>query len=162
MAEKQGYGYLVIVCTFLAAGVLTVLPLPGWLQWGRPEWVALILIYWCMALPQRVGIATALVAGLGVDVLEGAILGQNALALVVVALLSLLLYQRLRVYSILQQAGVVFILVGISQMICQWIQNIDGVSGLPELFLLPALSSALLWPVMFLVLRALRRYFEVS
>ena len=76
--------------------------------------IALILIYWCIALPHRVGIATGLVAGLGVDVLEGAILGQNALAMVVVALLSLLLYQRLRVYSILQQAGVVFFLVGIA------------------------------------------------
>ena len=48
----------------LVAGVLTVLPLPGWLQWGRPEWVALILIYWCIALPHRVGIATGL-AGAG-------------------------------------------------------------------------------------------------
>jgi rod shape-determining protein MreD len=162
MAGRPGLGYIVICCTFLFAGLLTVLPLPAWLQWGRPEWVTLILIYWCIALPHRVGIATALVAGVGVDVLEGAILGQHALALVVVALLSLLLYQRLRVYSIGQQAGVVFILVGISQLICQWIQNIEGVSALPRLFLLPALSSALLWPVVLLALRGLRRHFEVS
>jgi len=162
VADRQGYGYGVILLTFLAAFVLAVLPLPLWLQWGRPEWVVLTLIYWCIALPQRVGIATGLVMGVGMDVLEGAILGQNAFAMVVVALLSLILYQRLRVYSLWQQAGVVFILVGINQLICQWVQNIEGVSSLPRLFLLPAFSSALLWPVVLHTLRGLRRSFEVT
>ena len=162
MADQRGHGYGVILLTFLVAFVLAVLPLPGWLQWGRPDWVVLVLIYWCIALPQRVGIATGLVAGLGMDVLEGAVLGQNAFAMVVVALLSLILYQRLRVYSLWQQAGVVFILVGINQLICQWVQNIEGVNSLPRLFLLPAFSSALLWPVVLHTLRGLRRYFEVS
>jgi rod shape-determining protein MreD len=162
VADRQGYGYGVILMTFLVAYVLAVIPLPPWLQWGRPEWAALTLIYWCITLPQRVGIATGLVVGVGLDVLEGAILGQNALAMVVVALLSLVLYQRLRVYSLWQQAAVVFILVGINQLICQWVQNIEGVSSLPRMFLLPALSSALLWPVVLHLLRGLRRYFQVS
>ena len=162
MADQRGHGYSVILLTFLVAFVLAVLPLPVWLQWGRPDWVVLVLIYWCIALPQRVGIATGLVAGLGMDVLEGAVLGQNAFAMVVVALLSLILYQRLRVYSLWQQAGVVFILVGINLLICQWVQNIEGVNSLPRLFLLPAFSSALLWPVVLHTLRGLRRYFEVS
>lgn len=162
MAERQGFGYMVILLTFLAAAVLSVVPLPSWLQWARPEWIALTLIYWCMALPHRVGIGSGLLAGVGLDVLEGAVLGQHALALVVVALLAILLYQRLRVYSLWQQAGVVFILVGINQLICQWVQNVEGVSAVPPLFLLPAVSSALLWPLVLLVLRGLRRYFQVN
>jgi len=160
--DRQGHAYSVILLTFLVAYILAVLPLPPWLQWGRPDWVALTLIYWCIALPHRVGITTGLVLGLGIDVLEGAVLGQNAFALVVVALLSLILYQRLRVYSLWQQAGVVFILVGINQLICQWLQNIEGVSTLPPLFLLPAFSSALLWPVVLHTLRGLRRHYRVS
>jgi rod shape-determining protein MreD len=160
--NREGQGYVVIFLTFILAYVLAVLPLPAWLQWGRPEWVALTLIYWCIALPQRVGIAIALLLGVGLDVLEGSVLGQNAFALVVVALLAQVLYQRLRVYSLWQQAGVVFILVGINQLICQWVQNIEGVSVLPRLFLLPAVSSALLWPVVLHTLRSLRRYFKVS
>jgi rod shape-determining protein MreD len=141
---------------------LAVLPLPAWLQWGRPEWVALTLIYWCIALPQRVGIATGLLLGVGLDVLEGSLLGQNALALIAVALLSLILYQRLRVYSLWQQAGVVFMLVGINQLICQWVQNLEDIRALPRLFLLPAFSSALLWPVVLHILRGLRRRYRVS
>ena len=84
-----------------------------------------------------------------------------AFALVVVALLSLILYQRLRVYSIWQQSGVVFVLVGINQLICQWVQNLEGAGAGSLLFLLPAVSSALLWPVVLHTLRGLRRYYRV-
>ena len=158
--ESQGYG--VILLSFVAAYVLAVLPLPQWLLWGRPEWLALTLIYWTIALPHRVGIMTGLLLGVGLDVLEGAVLGQNAFALVVVALLSLTLYQRLRVYGLWQQAGVVFVLIGINQLICQWVQNMQGVGAPSLLFLLPAFSSALLWPVVLLTLRGLRRHYRVS
>ncbi len=162
MADREGQGYSVILLTFVVAYVLAVMPFPQWLQWGRPEWVALVLIYWCIALPHRVGIATGLVLGVGLDVLEGAVLGQNAFALVVVALLSLVLYQRLRVYSLWQQSAVVFILVGINQLICQWVQNLEGLGARTVLFLLPAFSSALLWPVVLHFLRSLRRTYRVS
>ncbi|MEH6635749.1 MAG: rod shape-determining protein MreD [Halioglobus sp.] len=162
MADQESQGFGVILLTFIAAYVLAVLPLPQWLLWGRPEWVALTLIYWTIALPHRVGIVTSLALGVGLDVLEGAVLGQNAFALVVVALLSLTLYQRLRVYSVLQQAGVVFVLIGINQLICQWVQNLEGAGANSLLFLLPALSSALLWPVVLHSLRALRRHYRVT
>jgi len=162
VAGQEAHGYGVILLTFVAAYVLAVLPLPQWLLWARPEWVALTLIYWNIALPQRVGMATGLVLGVGLDVLEGAVLGQNAFALVVVALLALTLYQRLRVYSLWQQAGVVFVLVGINQLICQWVQNLEGVGARTLFFLLPAFSSALLWPVVLHTLRGLRRHYRVS
>jgi rod shape-determining protein MreD len=162
VADREGQGYSVIFLTFVVAYVLAVIPFPQWLQWGRPEWLALVLIYWCIALPHRVGIATGLVLGVGLDVLEGAVLGQNAFALVVVALLSLVLYQRLRVYSLWQQSAVVFILVGINQLICQWVQNLEGLGARTVLFLLPAFSSALLWPVVLHLLRSLRRTYRVS
>jgi rod shape-determining protein MreD len=157
--EENGYG--VILLTFVFAYVMAVLPLPQWLLWGRPEWLALTLIYWTIALPHRVGMFTALVLGVGLDVLEGAVLGQNAFALMIVSLLSLILYQRLRVYSLWQQAGVVFILIGINQLICQWVQNLEGVGAVSLFFLLPAVSSALLWPVVLHVLRGLRRHYRV-
>lgn len=162
MVDQQPSGYGVILLTFLAAYVLAVLPLPQWLLWGRPEWVALTLVYWTIALPHRVGMMTSLLLGVGLDVLEGAVLGQNAFALVVVALLSLTLYQRLRVYSLWQQAGVVFVLIGINQLICQWVQSLEGAAVNSRLFLLPAVSSALLWPVVLLSLRGLRRHYQVS
>lgn len=162
MVEQGAHGYWVILATFFIALVMAVLPLPLWLLWGRPEWVCLALIYWCIALPHRVGVVTALVLGVVLDVAEGAVMGQNAFALVAVALLSLALYQRLRVYGLWQQAGVVFVLVGINQMICQWVQNLQGAGAGTLLFLLPAFSSALLWPFVMHSLRGLRRHYRVT
>jgi rod shape-determining protein MreD len=159
---ERAHGYWVIVLCFFAAYVLAVLPLPRWLLWVRPEWVALALIYWVIALPHRVGILTALVVGLVLDALEGAALGQNAFALVVVALLCLTLYQRLRVFSLWQQAGTVFVLVGINQLVCQWVQNLEGVGAPSLIFLLPAVSSALLWPLVLHLLRQMRRHYMVA
>ncbi|MCB1842619.1 MAG: rod shape-determining protein MreD [Halioglobus sp.] len=162
MADGSGQGYGVILLTFLGAYLLAVVPMPQWLLWARPEWVALTLVYWVIALPHRVGIASALLLGVGLDLLEGALLGQNAFALVVVATLSQVLYQRLRLYSLWQQSSVIFVLVGINQLICQWVQNLQGVGAQSLLFLLPAVSSALLWPVILLVLRSLRRTYRVT
>lgn len=160
VAREQGYP--VILVTFLVAYVLAVLPFSHWLQWARPEWITLVLIYWAIALPHRVGVVTAILLGVGLDVLEGAVFGQNALALVVVVVLSLTLYQRMRVYSLWQQAGVVFILVGINQLICHWVQSLEGVGGPFPQFLLPAITSAALWPIILHLLRGLRREYRVS
>jgi rod shape-determining protein MreD len=105
---------------------------------------------------------TGLVLGLLLDAIEGAVLGQNAFSLVVVALLCFTLYQRLRVFSLLQQAGIVFVLIGVNQLVGQWVQNLEGIGSPSMIFLLPAVSSALLWPVVFHVLRRLRRNYMVT
>jgi len=160
--DQTQHAYWVVVATFLAAYLLAVIPLPAWLLWARPEWMALVLVYWAIALPHRVGLFTGLILGVVMDVLEGAVLGQNALSLIVLALLSLTLYQRMRVYNLWQQAAMVFLLVGIHQLICQWVQNLQGVAAQSLIFLLPAFTSALLWPVMLHVLRAVRRHYQVT
>lgn len=162
MVGREQQGSWVIVLTFLAAFLLAVFPLPHWLVWARPEWLALVLIYWTIALPHRVGIFTGLIVGVLLDSLEGAVFGQNAFSLMIVAMLSLVLYQRLRVFNVLQQAGTVFILVGINQLICQWVQNLQGRGTDSLLFLLPAFSSALIWPVALHLLRSLRRHYRVA
>jgi rod shape-determining protein MreD len=162
MIHAPPHGLWLIGLTFCAALLLAIAPMPLWIQWARPEWVALVLIYWVIALPQRVGVLVAFFLGLLVDVVEGAALGQNALALSVVAFLALVLYQRLRVFNVWQQVAVVFIMVGINQLLGQWVQNLVGVGAQSMLFLLPALVSALLWPLVMVALRYLRRSYRVS
>lgn len=162
MVQREASGGAVILISFLVAFVLAVYPLPQTLRWARPEWVTLVLIYWVIALPHRVGLITGFTVGLMLDLLEGALLGQNALSLSVVAYLSLLLYQRLRVFNMVQQVSVIFIMVGINQLVSQWIQNLTGVGSVSVLFLLPALLSALMWPAVLTLLRHLRRQYSVT
>ncbi len=160
--DQRPQGLWIIWLTFLLAWLLAIWPLPQWLLWARPEWLALFLIYWTIALPSRVGLFTALVVGVGLDVVEGAVLGQNALALAIVSALSLALYRRLRLFNVWQQSGVVFVLVGINQLVCQWVETLTASGAQTALFMLPAVSSALLWPVVMQSLRKIRRTFEVS
>jgi rod shape-determining protein MreD len=155
-------GRMVIFFTLVAALLLSILPLPLWAQWGRPEWVAMVLLYWVMALPERVGIGIAGLAGLALDIVEGAPLGQNMFALGVLTYLVLILYQRLRMYNPLQQSAVIFVLVGLNQLLCHWVQTLIGTPSPNLLFILPALVSAMIWPWLLIFLRFLRRHYYVS
>ncbi len=162
MVEPKANGRGIIAATLAIAIWLSVIPLPDWARWARPEWVALATIYWVIALPHRIGIGSAFFAGLILDVVEGAPLGENAFALAIVAYLALILYQRMRMYAFWQQSGIVFVLVGLNQLLCHWVQTLTTKVVPTMLFLLPALVSALLWPTVLLLLRKIRRQFAVT
>ena len=89
----------VIWTSFLVALILTILPLPAWAGPYRPEWTLLVLIYWCMAIPQRVCIGVGWVVGILLDALRESLLGQNALGFALAAFVTIKLHQRLRVFS---------------------------------------------------------------
>lgn len=155
-------GTPVILITLLLAALLEVLPLPRVLDSFRPEWIALVLIYWIIALPHRIGVFWGFSAGVFQDALTGAMLGQHALAYGLVAYITLLAYKRLRVFSPLQQSGVVFLLTGTAVLTTFTIQSIARETvQTPLQALLPALLSAVLWRAVFVVLRQVRRQFWV-
>ncbi|PAU75626.1 rod shape-determining protein MreD [Halomonas salipaludis] len=150
-------GTLLIWLSLLLALCLQVMPLADvWLIW-RPDWLGLMLIYWCVVMPQRVGVLHGFVLGLLLDLIEGTPLGQNALTLSLLAFLCALVYQRLRAYSLLQQAILVFMLLGIVQLIEQWLRTIVGPFSIHLAFLLPSLIGGLLWPWLFTLFQVLRR-----
>lgn len=153
---------MIIALSFLAALALTVVPLPDWLAPMRPEWTLLVLIYWCMALPERIGVGIGWIAGLLMDVLRAGLLGQHAMTLAIVAYLTLQLYQRLRVFPLWQQAFSVMVLVTLHQTLQAWVLGITGPPPSLWQWLLPIVSSTLLWPPLFLILRAMRRYYGVN
>ena len=155
------HGGGVIFITFFIALVLTVVPLPDSLRIARPDWVLIVLIYWAMALPHRVGVGIGWLIGLLTDVLTGMLLGQHALAYCLVAYLTLKLHQRLRLYPLWQQALSVLILLALGQLLVLWINGIVGRPIHSWLYWMPSLVGALLWPPIFIVLRGLRRAFRV-
>jgi rod shape-determining protein MreD len=155
------HGGWVIFATFVVAIMLTLLPLPDWIAYLRPEWVSLVLIYWCMALPERVGVGIGWVAGLFLDVVHGAVLGQYALALALVAYFTLSLHQRLRVFPVMQQMFMVLLLILFQQLVVIWIKGFIGESPQSLRYWLPSLTTMLLWPWLFVILRDLRRNYQV-
>ncbi len=155
-------GRWVILGTLGIALMLDMLPLPLWVDRFRPPWVALVAIYWCMALPERFGLLTAWIAGLFLDVARGAVLGQHALGLVIVAFLTLKTYRQVRVLPFWQQSLSVAGFLVTNQLIIFWINGMLGYPAHDVGFLAPAIGGFLIWPWIFIVLRDLRRLFEVA
>ena len=154
-------GGWVILASFIIALLLTTIPLPGWLNDWRPAWVAMMLIYWCIVLPERVGIGIAWLLGLMLDVHTGALLGQNALGLSVIAYLTLRLHKRIRLFPPLQQSVLICFYLLLFQFLTLWIRGIIGVPPQHWSFWAPVVSSMLLWPVFFIIMRATRRKYNV-
>ncbi|WP_018865863.1 MULTISPECIES: rod shape-determining protein MreD [unclassified Thioalkalivibrio] len=146
-----------VALTLLAALALAIVPIPETLRPARPEWLALVLIYWAMAFPTRVGILTAFVAGLLLDTLMGQLLGQNAIALAVIIYIVLQIHPRLRVYPVWQQMMVVAILIALYKLLALWPQGITGFPPDRITYWAPVITSALLWPLIFFLLRDVRR-----
>lgn len=155
------FGSLVIALTFVAALLLSVMPMPAPLDIGRPMWLAMVVAFWVMVLPHRVGLFTAWFAGLATDVLYGGLLGQHALVMTIVAWVMLLIYQRIRRFPLWQQSLVMLPVLGLAQFLLLWLTSLTGSRPPILLFLLPALVSAVLWPWVHSILSAIKRRFHV-
>lgn len=155
------HGGATLLLSFIFALLLQMFALPDWAEALRPDWVALVLIYWCIALPERVGVGSGWIIGLILDVANGALLGQNALALAIVAYLALRLHQRIRLFPLWQQSVSVLLLITLHLMLVLWIKGAVGQSAETWAYWLPALTSMLAWPLVFLILRGLRRSYRV-
>lgn len=153
MAAPAPRGGWLIMLTLLLALLLSVAPMPAFMDIGRPLWLALFLSFWVLSVPHRLGLTTAWLFGLAEDVLYGSLLGQNALILCLVCAMVLGLQQRLRVFPQWQQALVLLVIFGLAQLLQLWLQALAGNRPPTLEFMLPALVSALLWPWVFTVMR---------
>ncbi|HVO47623.1 MAG TPA: rod shape-determining protein MreD [Steroidobacteraceae bacterium] len=97
-----------MVFTALIALILTVLPLPNWLNLVRPEFLVLTVLYWSIASPRTGGIGLAFFSGIMLDVFQGPVLGEHALALSLVSYIALREHQKIRSKPAFQQSLIVF------------------------------------------------------
>lgn len=132
--------------SFICALVLMVYPLPIDWRWLRPELLCLLSVYWVLRFPQLLGVGMAFLIGLVQDVVQGSLLGQHALALVVTIYVTQLTIHRLRTYGTVQQIMWVFVLVFMHELFLYWVSMLFGREALFSYFWAPALISALLWP----------------
>ena len=151
----EGMRWRLPILTLVLALALSAVPLPTSVAPFRPEWVPLMLIFWSMLAPERFGLLTAFWMGLLLDTLSGSLLGQHALALVVVVHLTIRFHLRIRVFPIWQLSVTVVLLLAIYEFVLFWV---DGVAGrtvpLMERWA-PLITSAMIWP---LIMAYLDRY----
>ncbi|XPF92500.1 rod shape-determining protein MreD [Colwellia sp. RE-S-Sl-9] len=153
---------IIILLTLLLALIATIIPMPLSVDAFRPDWVLVVLIYWCLALPSRVNVITAWVIGFILDVLLGSILGVHAAALAISVFIIAENFQKIRNFSIWQQSIIVGVLAALYHLLVFWMQRfISDVVFLPS-YLYPVITTIILWPWALLLLRKIRRHFQIK
>ena len=135
-----------LLLSALVALILTVLPLPHWLDVVRPGFLVLTVLYWSVNAPRAGGLAIGFFAGLMLDVFQGPVLGEHALALSLVTYIAVREHQRLRSKPAIQQAMIVFAFLVVYEIV---LFMIDGWTGHPvtsPLRWVHTVSGALIWP----------------
>lgn len=135
-----------LLLSALVALILTVLPLPWWLDVARPAFLVLTVIYWSVNAPRAGGLAIGFFAGLMLDVFQGPVLGEHALALSLITYIAVREHQRIRYKPGIQQALIVLAALVMYEVV---LFMIDGWTGHPvtsPLRWVHALSGALIWP----------------
>lgn len=157
--DHHSQGVIFAVVSILAALLLSIAPLSVGAMWLRPDWLMLVLIFWLLAMPESLGVALCWLAGLVQDVLQGAVLGQNAFSLAVVAYVVQVSYQQMRMFSLRKQAALIAVLELFRVLIDQWAQNLNGVSHTDWRVFLPVLTTALMWFLVRPIMSWLQRLF---
>lgn len=145
-----------IFASLIVAVLFEWLPWHGWALAARPDFVALVLLYWCTHKPHRVGIGTAWVLGILVDVADASLFGQHALAYSVLAFGGLVLNRRVQMFSLKEQSLHVFALLLVSYAVYALVHwQVRGFVAWE--YFIGSLTSALLWAPLTLLIQTLRR-----
>ncbi len=155
-------GGLVIFFSIFIALVLAILPMPETMQSYRLQWTTLVLIYWCLAIPERVGVGFSFLTGIMLDIITGSLLGQHAMSLSIIAFVTVKTHQRIRVFPPWQQALFVIALLLLDRMLQVWVDGAIGRPGKDVGFWIAPLLGGVLWPWLFIIMRDIRRRFHVS
>jgi rod shape-determining protein MreD len=149
MAARSNW--LASISSLVATLALAAVPLPDIVAPARPDWVAVVLLYWSLMAPRHFSLLTAFWMGIALDTLTGALLGQNALALLLIVYLAEKFHLQLRVFPLSQLAITVLLLLGLYEFVLFWI---DGMAGrtvpLVERWL-PPLTGTLAWGALYVL-----------
>jgi rod shape-determining protein MreD len=130
----------------LIALILTVVPLPPWADMVRPQFLVLAVLYWSVNAPRTGDIAFGFFAGLMLDIFQGPVLGEHALALALISYIAVREHQRIRSKPMFQQALIVFAALVVYEFV---LFAIDGWTGHPitsPLRWIHTVTGALIWP----------------
>jgi rod shape-determining protein MreD len=154
--NRRGRLWLLPV-SVLVALLLGLLPLPVAVQGLRPYWLALVVAYWVIEEPDRAGLGFAFVVGLLADLVSGALLGEQALRLVVLAFILQRFRAQLRFFPLAQQALAIGGLLLNDRVVAAAIHLLLGLPQLPWPYWVAPLLGMLLWAPLFLLFDAFRQ-----
>jgi rod shape-determining protein MreD len=141
-----------VFLTVLIALIVQVMPLPDWLSVVRPSFIGLVIIYWSIFAPHAGGIFAPWLAGLALDVFKGDVLAQNALAMALIAYVTMTLHQRLRNQTLVQQSLFVCLMLYANEIVVWGIEGWSGQSVSSAWRWIQPMIGAMLWPFIAMLL----------
>lgn len=157
MRHNPIFKFLILLFIFIITFVLEIMPWPPAVQGLRPAWIALLLIYWALALPDKISVGTAFVAGIVWDLLLGSILGIHALVLSLSIFFVAKYHLILRNLSLWLQSLLVMAYIMLIRLLIFFIELVLHGANFNGQELIGALISGILWPWIFLLMRQIRR-----
>lgn len=140
-----------IFFTLVSGLLLNLLPWNGLALSFRPDFVALVLLFWAIREPRKLGFAAAWIAGLLMDVGDGVILGQHAFAYTLGVYAAIVLHRRIQRFTLWQQASHVLLLLLLLQITMLIIRLFGGGVFPGPGYFLSCLTGAMLWPALSLL-----------
>lgn len=123
----------------------------------RPDFVALVLLYWNIHQPQQAGMGVAFLSGLVMDVIDTSIMGQHAIAYCLITFFALILHRRLRLFNAFRQIPAVLWILLFGQA-AVFLTGILAGTYIPEWYLfLASVTGALCWPLLVFLLGSFRK-----
>lgn len=160
--NKQSLGRWLFSGTLVVALLLMLVPLPGVLEPFKPYWPALVLLYWTLEAEDRVSLGLAFSVGLGADLLNGMVLGEQALRLCALVFIALRFRSRLRFFPMWQQSLAVLALLLNDRILLLVVRMLAGSSLPPVTWWVAPFVGAMMWPFLFLLLDDLRARLRVQ
>ena len=151
-----------IALSIVIALVLQIMPMPAMADLYRPDWVSLVLSYWALALPNRVNIGVAFFTGLILDILLGTSMGVHSFAMCLCIYVLAVNHKRLRNYSVWHQSIIIGIIAALYNLVIFWVQHLITDIYFLLNYLWPVLSSMVIWPWLFWLLRKIRRQLRLN
>ena len=142
-----------IVFTLIAALIVNLLPWPGWLLEIKPDFVALTVLYWCIQQPRKVGFAAAWLLGLTMDVADGSLFGQHALAYSVLAFAGIVLHRRVLMFTMKDQILHVIPILLANDLIVLVIRKLASAEFPGFSYFVGSFIAGALWPVVCFLLK---------
>ena len=147
---------LPVFITLFVGLMLSIMPLPGGIQPLRPDWLAMLLIFWAMQLPRSWSVGSAWIAGVILDVSYGTLLGQHAVALCVIVFITVRFHLLMRVFPLSQLTATIFALIALYQFILFWVNGVAGVTAPSIAYWGPVITGTILWPFLYVFLSGIR------
>ncbi len=137
-----------IVFTFIAALMINLLQWSGWWLVIKPDFVALVVLYWCIQQPRKVGFSSAWLLGIVMDVAEGSLFGQHALAYSVLAYAGIVLNRRVLMFTMRDQVLHVLVLLLMNDILVLATRMLAGAAFPGFSYFIGSLTAAALWPAL--------------